>query len=293
MGEVRWMMHATAMGPDYDAILAPLARLFGCRVMHRWQGDEPVGRDGGMTWIGDNSIEIGSPYGEGSSVAKFVARFGGGIHSVGLQVDDLAATLHRLELLGVEVAAHIGPDIVFTRPGATAGLLFEWGSHVQEDDPRFGAPELPFLQVPVVPVDRMAFVAALVRDPAVDARRLAELLDTGLVEFGDPGDPGALGPDVAHTALDLGDCMLALYPVPPNAEVSRSIWGGHYDRPRCIALALSVADQSAAEHALAAEHIPLHHRSPHGDAVLVDGLPFPVILTDRLLPGDPRRKDAP
>ena len=65
MGDVRWMMHATAMGPDYDAILDPLARLFGCRAMHRWQGEEPVGRDGGMTWIGDNSIEIGSPYGDG------------------------------------------------------------------------------------------------------------------------------------------------------------------------------------------------------------------------------------
>ena len=289
MGDVRWMMHATAMGPDYDAILEPLARLFGCRVMHRWQAEEPVGRDGGMTWIADNSIEIGSPYGEGSSVAAFVERFGGGMHSVGLQVDDLAATLRRLEALGVEVAAHIGPDIVFTRPGATAGLVFEWGSHVQEDDPRFGAPALPFLQAPVVVVERMAFVAALVRDPAADGRRLAEVLDTALVEF---GDADALGPDVAHAALDLGDCLLALYPVPPNAEVSRAIWGDHHDRPRCIALALSVADQSVAEHALATEGVMVHHRSPDGRAVLVDGLPFPVVLTDRLLPGDPRRADA-
>ena len=117
MGDVRWMFHATAMGPDYDGILDPLARLFGCRVLHRQQLEEPVGRDGGMTWIGDNSIEIGSPYGEGSSVATFVERLGGGMHSVAVQVDDVAATLTRLEPLGVEVAARIAPDLVFTRPG--------------------------------------------------------------------------------------------------------------------------------------------------------------------------------
>ena len=74
MSEIRWMFHATAMGPDYDGIFGPLERLFGCRVLHRQQLEEPVGRDGGMTWLGDNSIEIGAPYGEGSSVATFVER---------------------------------------------------------------------------------------------------------------------------------------------------------------------------------------------------------------------------
>lgn len=284
MGDVRWMFHATAMGPDYDAILDPLAHLFGCRVMHRWQQEEPVGRDGGMTWIGDNSIEIGAPYGEGSSVAAFVERFGGGMHSVAVQVDDLAATLRRVEPLGVEVAARIGPDIVFTRPGATAGIVFEWGSHVQDDDPRFGAPALPYVEPPVVAVERMAFVAALVRDPAAAVRRLAEVLDTPMVEYGDQLDA-----DVPHAALDLGDCMLALYPVPPDAATSRAVWGDVHERPRCVALALSVADQRVAERALAAEGVNVHHRAADGRVVLDPSvLPFPIVLTDQLLEGDPR-----
>ncbi len=145
MGDVRWMFHATAMGPDYDGILGPLARLFGCRVLHRQQLDEPVGRDGGMTWIGDNSIEIGAPYGEGSSVATFVERLGGGMHSVAVQVPDVAATLARLAPLGVEVASRISDEIVFTRSGGTAGLVLEWASHVQDDDPRWGAPVPAFV----------------------------------------------------------------------------------------------------------------------------------------------------
>jgi catechol 2,3-dioxygenase-like lactoylglutathione lyase family enzyme len=283
MGDVRWMFHATAMASDYDAIFGPLARLFGCRVLHRQQLPEPVGRDGGMTWIGDNSIEIGAPYGEGSSVATFVERLGGGMHSVAVQVPDLAATLARLEPLGVQVSARIGPEIVFTRPGATAGLVLEWAGHVQDDDPRWGAPVPAFVEEPVVAVERMAFVGALVGDPARDGERLAEVLDTELVAYAHED-----AVDVAHCALDLGDCMLALYPVPPDEATSRAVWGGAYERPRCLALGLTVADQGVAERALDGAGLPVHHRAGDGRAVLVAGLPFPVVLADRLLPGDPR-----
>ncbi|HEY3672679.1 MAG TPA: hypothetical protein VGN51_17205 [Acidimicrobiia bacterium] len=285
MGDVRWMFHATAMGPDYDGILGPLARLFGCRVLHRQQLEEPVGRDGGMTWIGDNSIEIGAPFGVGSSVANFVERFGGGMHSIAVQVDDLGATLLRLEPLGVEVASRISPEIVFTRSGGTAGLVLEWASHVQDDDPRWGASVPAFVEAPIVNVDRMAMVGAIVRDPGSDGQRLAEVLDTPLVTY-EHGD----APDVAHCALDLGDCMLALYPVPPDEATSLAVWGGVHARPRCLALGLTVADQGLAERALDAAGVPVHHRAGDGRAVLVDGLPFPVVLSDRLLTGDPRTK---
>jgi catechol 2,3-dioxygenase-like lactoylglutathione lyase family enzyme len=285
------MFHATAMGPDYDGILDPLARLFGCRVLHRQQLAEPVGRDGGMTWIGDNSIEIGAPHGEGSSVATFVERLGGGMHSVAVQVPDLEATLARLAPLGVEIASRISPEIVFTRPGATAGLVLEWASHLQDDDPRWGAPVPPFVDEPLLNVERMAFVAAIVRDPARDGERLAEVLDTDLVVYA-PDDDADARPDVPHCALDLGDCLLALYPIPPDEATSRAIWGGVYGRPRCLALALTVVDQRIAERALADAGVGVHHRAGDGRAVLVDGLPFPVVLTDRLLPGDPRAGES-
>jgi hypothetical protein len=277
------MFHATAMGPDYDGILGPLARFFGCRVLHRQQLPEPVGRDGGMTWIGDNSIEIGAPHGEGSSVATFVERFGGGMHSFAVQVPDLAATLARLEPLGVEISSRIGPEIVFTRPGATAGLVLEWASHVQDDDPRWGAPVPPFVEEPVVNVQRMAFVGALVRDPVADGDRLAEVLGTDVVDY---EHGGAI--DVPHRALDLGDCLLALYPVPPDAATSSEVWGAVYERSRCLALGLTVVEQSLAERALEAAGLVAHHRTADGRVVYVDGLPFPVVLGDTLLPGDPR-----
>jgi len=277
------MFHATAMGPDYDRMFGPLERLFGCRVLHRQQLPEPVGRDGGMTWLGDNSIEIGAPYGEGSSVATFVERLGGGMHSVAVQVPDVRATLARLAPLGVELASEISAEIVFTRSRGTAGLVLEWASHVQDDDPRWGAPEPEFTEEPVVVVEHMAFVGAIVRDPEADGNRLAEVLDTDVIRY-THGD----AVDVAHCALDLGDCLLALYPVPSDEATSRAVWGGAYDRPRCLALGLHVSDQDVAERALAADGVAVHHRAGDGRAVLVAGLPFPVVLTDRLLTGDPR-----
>jgi hypothetical protein len=240
-----------------------------------------------MTWIGDNSIEIGAPFGEGSSVATFVERLGGGMHSVAVQVPDVAATLARLEPLGVEVASRISDQIVFTRSGGTAGLVLEWASHVQDDDPRWGAPVPAFVEEPVVNVERVAFVGALVRDPVADGERLAEVLDTRLVAYEHDG-----APDVPHRALDLGDCVLALYPIPPDPATSRTVWGGVHDRPRCLALGLTVADQTIAERALAAAGLEVHHRASDGRVVLVDGLSFPIVLTEHLLPGDPRADGA-
>jgi hypothetical protein len=86
--------------------------------------------------------------------------------------------------------------------------------------------------------------------------------------------------------------MLALYPIPPDAATSRAVWGDVYERPRCLALSVSVADQHLAERALDAAGVPVHHRASDGRAVLVAGLPFPMLLTEQLLPGDPRATRA-
>ena len=250
MGDVRWMFHATAMGADYDAMLDPLARLFGARVMHRQQLEAPVGPRRGMVWIGDNSIEIGAPVRRRTRrSAAFVERFGGGMHSVAVQVADLAATLRRLEPLGVEVATRIGPEIVFTRPGATAGLVLEWASHVQDDDPRWGAPMLPFVAPPVVAVDRMAFVAALVRDPArgcPSARRGPRHARGSTTATAPTSAPTCPPPrSISETA-----CSRCIRFHPTRRRAARC-GAAHHERPRCIALALSVTDQGVAERALA------------------------------------------
>jgi methylmalonyl-CoA/ethylmalonyl-CoA epimerase len=279
------MFHATAMGASYDAILDPLARLFGCRVLHDNEVPTPgVERRGGMTWIADNSIEIGQPLGDASPVHRFVERFGGGMHSVAVQVDDLDAALARAEEAGVSVATRVDDGLAFTRPGDTAGLLVEWFSRRQPDDPRWGAPEPPFTQPPVIAPRRVAFVGAIVDDPVAVAWHLGEVFDTEATVLSVDG-PASL----PRAAVALGDCSLALYPIPSNASESVHVWGRVYDRARCLALGLEVDDREDAERALLDAGVGVHCRGSDGAAVLDPAaLPFPVVLTDRLLPGDPR-----
>ena len=117
---VRWMFHATAMAASYDSILDPLARLFGCRVLHDNAVPTPgIERRGGMTWIADNSIEIGQPFGDTSPVHRFLDRFGGGMHSIAVQVADLDVALARAEDAGVHVASRIDEGLAFARGPAT------------------------------------------------------------------------------------------------------------------------------------------------------------------------------
>jgi hypothetical protein len=282
---VRWMFHATAMGASYDAIFDPLARLFGCRVLHDNEVPTPgIERRGGMTWIADNSIEIGQPLTSSSPVQRFVDRFGGGMHSIAVQVEDLGAALARAEGVGVRVASRIDWGLAFTRPGDTAGLLVEWYSKRQDDDPRWGAPEPAFATAPVVRPTRVAFVGAIVDDPASAASHLGEVFDTDVSILAVDGPTS-----VPRATVALGDCVLALYPIPPSAQESERIWGGVYERARCLALGLTVDDLAAAEQALAGAGVRVRDRVGDGSLVLdPTTLPFPVVLTESLLPGDPR-----
>ena len=253
---VKWMFHATAMGPSYDGLLEPLARHFGCRVLHCNDAPTPgIERRGGMTWIADNSIEIGQPLGDSSPVHRFLERFGGGLHSVAVQVEDVDAALAQAEGAGVRVANRPHPGLAFTSPADTCGLLFEWNANPQLDDPRSGAalPE-PAEAPSTVEPREMAFVAAVVADPAMAAAHLAETLGTSFHLLGkeSPGQPDAV--------VGVGDCVLALHPLPTSADEAEAIWGMPLDRARFVALGLTVDDVDAAAAAMAQAGVPTHRR---------------------------------
>jgi len=261
------MFHATAMVADYDATLEPLARLFGFRVLHdNVVPDEGIGRRGGMTWIGDGSVEIGEPVGSRSPVRRFVETFGGGMHSVALQVEDIHAAKAHLVAHDAGVASEPYEGMVWTRPGDTAGVLLEWYSLVQEDDPRRGAP-VPNGPPPVVPVERLAFVSAEVDSPDDAAARIATLTRTPSQALEGCGDLVA--------AVSLVDCTLAL----------KRRTG---PRPRMHGVGLLVGSLDAAESALHDEGVRVAQRWDH--LLLLDetALPFPIYLCNCLLPGDPR-----
>ncbi len=101
-------------------------------------------------------------------------------------------------------------------------------------------------------------------------------------------EDGAAGPDRPMAGVSLGDCTLALFAL--SAPESAGLWGRRYERARTHLLALRVDDCVTAAATLGA----LGVRVLRSDAVLTvidpaDTGGVQIALTDRLLPGDPRR----
>ena len=265
------MFHATAVVADYDATMHSLDHLFGCVALNDTVDETPgVQRRGGMAWIGDNSIEIAQPLVADSPGGRFLARTGGGMHSFGVQVSDIAATKEHLVRVGVGIASEPLDGIVFTNPSDTSGLLIEWCAVGSEEDPRFGAtvPKSPV--APIVPARRVAFVGAVVEDPLAAAHQLARVLDGKLWIV--PGDDARLPP----VAVSLGDCMLALFPLVEPA------------RPRVHAMGLLVDDVDSALDLLQKNGIGISWHVDSFAAIDEQATPLPLFITDTLLPGDPR-----
>jgi catechol 2,3-dioxygenase-like lactoylglutathione lyase family enzyme len=277
------MFHSTAMVRDYDGAVARLAELFGLRVLE--QGDAPdpaIGRRGGMSWVGDGSIEIGEPIVDGAPPDRFVKRTGGGMQGVAVWVEDLDATVSHLASLGVNMPVQLD-HFGFSSPSGTAGLQFEWSAFTVKEDPRAGAPEPPFVVEPLVPVTHHAFVGAVVDAPEAAAAQLAAIIGTR-VTFITPDAP--IGAPVA--GVDLGDCTLALYRL--AREESPEIWGRQHDRPRVSAFGLRVDDLDQTRAALRDASVRLLRDD--GGALVVDPRDtgdIEVVIVDDLLPGDPRR----
>jgi hypothetical protein len=286
---VRWLFHSTAMVADYDLAVRNLGTLVGLASLEYGESTEPgIGRRGGMAWVGDNAIEIGQPIVEGGA-ARFVSRFGGGMHSVALQVEDLEATMAHLEAHEIRIAARPRAEMCFTDPRDTGGVFLQWSTFELAVDPRFGG-SVPASASPVLaPATHHAFVGALVEDPGEWANRFAALLGTA-VTFEHAG--AAPGRPVA--GVSLGDCTLALYRLGEAAN-DPSLWGRTYERACTHLLALRVDDLGAAADAMAGAGVTAVRA--HDDAGRDTGLVVldpaatggvQVALTGSLLPGDTR-----
>ncbi len=281
--QINGLWHATAMAPDYDEMLGPLQRLFGAVVMHDQASDDPgVGRRGGMVWLGDNSIEIGAPFGERSPVRNFVEKWGGGMHSIALRVDDAMETAERLASLGLTAQTWLDEHMCFTKPGESAGLLLEWSDRHTDDDPRWGHALRELPQAPAVPVREYAFVTAVVTDPRAVAVRLATLFGTEVLRVRDDASP-----DQVAAVVSLKDCLLLIFPMPPEGS-SVALWGTDIRRNRFHGHGLRIDDVGDARSKLEA----LGVRS----VATIDGMtyldtsvvPVPTFLVEDLLPEDPR-----
>ncbi len=275
--------HSTCMVTDYDATTSALARLAGLRILE-YSVNETIGRRGGMTWVGDNSLEVAQPIVQGHAAERFLSRLGPGMHSYALQVRNLDATITHLADGGVTLGVRPADGFCFTDPRSTGGILFEWSDFTVKEDPRIGGVLPPSVVNPILEVRAHAFIGAVVADPLAWADTFGSLF--GLTEAFRHSDAPAGEPMVGLAAPD---CVLALYRL-PGAD-GPGLWGCHHPRARCHVLGLGVPDLEQAHAALMAEGIGLVRRDDH-QLILdpSDTGEVPVVVVAEPLPGDPRQR---
>jgi methylmalonyl-CoA epimerase len=84
-----------------------------------------------MVPVGESRLELLEATSEDSTIAKFIAKRGEGLHHVCLRVPDLAAAVEKLKSEGVRLVSNEiktgagGHRYVFVHPQSTAGVLLE------------------------------------------------------------------------------------------------------------------------------------------------------------------------
>jgi methylmalonyl-CoA epimerase len=84
-----------------------------------------------MLPVGESRLELMEATSESSTVAKFIAKRGEGLHHVCLRVPDLTAVVERLKTDGVRLVSNEiktgagGHRYVFVHPSSAGGVLLE------------------------------------------------------------------------------------------------------------------------------------------------------------------------
>jgi methylmalonyl-CoA epimerase len=115
---------------DLDAAIALHQETYGMPVVHR-ETVEEQGVEAALLDVGESHVELIRPLSEDSSVGRFLAARGPGLHHVAYGVDDIEAVLARLREQQVRLIDETprigirGARIAFLHPAASGGVLTE------------------------------------------------------------------------------------------------------------------------------------------------------------------------
>jgi catechol 2,3-dioxygenase-like lactoylglutathione lyase family enzyme len=196
------------------------------------------GTDVRMFRLGGYSVILLSKGVPGGPVARFMERYGAGVHSLAWEIADMWAAQNLLMERGIRLGAvNIPGRHFFMHPKDTHGVLMEWtddsfGGNQRRGDEGGGT----------VDIEGVAWVTAVVADAASTAAFLTDLAGARLV----PGN--AQGPKDRERTIDLeiGDVTLRL--VTPLSSESPYAGDG---TSRLFSFTLRVADLDSALSSLA------------------------------------------
>ncbi len=122
--------HVAIAVNDLEAAIAWYGDVFGATVDHR----EVVERDGveeALLKVAESYVQLLTPTRDDSTVAKYLATKGEGLHHVGYRVDDCAAALQAIKDGGGRVIDETprpgsrGTTVAFVHPKTSFGTLIE------------------------------------------------------------------------------------------------------------------------------------------------------------------------
>ncbi|HUA11473.1 MAG TPA: methylmalonyl-CoA epimerase [Solirubrobacteraceae bacterium] len=122
--------HVGVAVEDLDAALELYSAQLGVELVHRETVAEQ-GVEAALLDVGENHIELIAPLGPDTSVARFIADRGPGLHHVAYQVLDIDAELDRLRGAGLRLIDESprsgirGSRVAFVHPRSTGGVLTE------------------------------------------------------------------------------------------------------------------------------------------------------------------------
>jgi methylmalonyl-CoA epimerase len=122
--------HVALAVADLDAAVEHYERVWGLTVSHR-ERVEDQGVEEAMLPLGESYLQLLGPTSPDTTVGKFVARRGEGLHHIAYEVDDLAAALAELKDKGVPLIDETprrggrGHMVAFVHPKGNHGLLVE------------------------------------------------------------------------------------------------------------------------------------------------------------------------
>jgi methylmalonyl-CoA/ethylmalonyl-CoA epimerase len=122
--------HVGVAVEDIDVALALYRDALGMPLVHRETVSEQ-GVDAALLDVGDSHIELLQPLGPETTVGKFLARKGPGLHHVAYRVASVEEALKSLSAAGVRLIDERprtgirGSQVAFIHPSSTGGVLTE------------------------------------------------------------------------------------------------------------------------------------------------------------------------
>ena len=122
--------HVAIAVNDLEGAITYYHDAFGAEVEHR----EVIEHDGveeALLRVADSYVQLLHPIRDDSTVAKYLANKGEGLHHIGYRVDDCAAALERVKALGFRAIDDAprpgsrGTTVAFLHPKDAFGTLIE------------------------------------------------------------------------------------------------------------------------------------------------------------------------